>query len=165
MSREEHWKWATNALKVKALIIKIIPWRVQEIGVVDLEEKTQVDFLGKKEVKAVLTQSMFKIELKWRVKLKSSLCVCVCVLRCREREIECSKFEECDMIWVWIGEGRKDKGLNQISNTNRIHQWQSLICSAFAMSPTAPWNFVTVHFQVPSSKFHLVCINNKMLND
>jgi len=28
MSREEHEKWATNALKVKSLIIKIIPWRV-----------------------------------------------------------------------------------------------------------------------------------------
>lgn len=63
MSREEHEKWATNALKVKSLIIKIIPWRVQEIGVIDLEEKAQVDFLGNKEVKAVLTQSMFKIEL------------------------------------------------------------------------------------------------------
>lgn len=101
----------------------MIPWRVQEIGVVDLEEKKQIDFLGKKEVKAVLTQSMFEIELNWRVKLKSLK----------------------EVIWNGYGEGRKDKGLNQISNS--IHQWQSPISSAFAMSPTATWNFVTVGFQ------------------
>jgi len=54
---------------------------VQEIGVVDLEEKTQVGFLGMKEVKAVLRHNMF--ELNCRVKGAEKGCVCVCV-----REIE-----------------------------------------------------------------------------
>jgi len=50
----------------KWIVIKIIPWRVQEIEVVDLEGKTQVGFLGMKEVKAVLTHNIF--ELNCRVK-------------------------------------------------------------------------------------------------
>lgn len=39
-----------------------VPGRVQEIWVRDLEERTQVEFVGTKEVKAVLTHNMFEIE-------------------------------------------------------------------------------------------------------